>query len=127
MMFVIGIFAAVALVLAATGVYGVIAYFVTQRSHEIGIRMALGAQRSDIASLIGGRVAAITAIGIAAGLAAAVAASSVMTKLLYDIRAVDATTYVVGAFTLVAAALLAAAVPTLRATRVNPANTIRAE
>jgi len=108
-------------------VYGVIAYFVAQRSHEIGIRMALGAQRADIVSLIGGRVAAITAVGIATGLAAAVAASSVMTKLLYEVRAVDTTTYVVGALTLVGAALLAAAVPTLRATRVNPAKAMRTE
>jgi hypothetical protein len=79
-MFVLGIFATVALLLAAVGVYGVIAYFVAQRSHEIGIRMALGAQRTNIVSLVTGRVLVTTGIGVAVGLVAAAAASGLMTK-----------------------------------------------
>jgi putative ABC transport system permease protein len=126
-MFVVGAFALVALLLAAVGVYGVIAYFVAQRSHEIGIRMALGAQRADIVSLIGGRVFKTTALGVGIGLAGAAAASGVMANLLFDIKALDTATYAACAATLVAAALLAAAVPTLRATRVNPAKTIRTD
>lgn len=126
-MFMLGVFAAAALLLAAVGVYGVIAFFVAQRSHEIGIRMALGARRSDIVTLIGVRVFITTAIGIAIGLVGAAAASDMMTKLLFDIKALDTTTYASGAATLVAAACLAAIVPTLRATRVNPARTIRAD
>jgi putative ABC transport system permease protein len=123
----IGVFAIVALLLAAIGVYGVIAYFVAQRTHEFGIRMALGARRADIVSLIGKRVLATTALGVAIGLAGAVAASDLMTKLLFEITALDATTYATGALTLLAAAALAAVVPTLRATKVNPACAMRGE
>jgi ABC-type antimicrobial peptide transport system permease subunit len=126
-MFVLGIFATVALLLAAVGVYGVIAYFVAQRSHEIGIRMALGAQRTNIVSLVTGRVLVTTGIGVAVGLAAATAASGLMTKLLYDLKPTDTATYASGAIALIAVACVAAVVPTLRATRVNPANTMRAD
>jgi putative ABC transport system permease protein len=126
-MFVLGIFAAVALILAAVGVYGVIAYFVAQRSHEIGIRMALGAQRANIVSLVTGRVLVTTGIGVAVGLVAAAATSGLMTKLLYDVEPTDAITYAGGAMALIAVACVAAIVPTLRATRVNPATTMRAD
>jgi putative ABC transport system permease protein len=126
-MFVLGIFAAVALLLAAVGVYGVIAYFVTQRSHEIGIRMALGAQRGNIVSLVTGRVLVTAGIGVVVGLGAAVATSGLMTKLLYDVKPTDLTTYTGGAIALIAVACAAAVVPTLRATRVNPATTMRAD
>ena len=126
-MFVLGIFATVALLLAAVGVYGVIAYFVAQRSHEIGIRMALGAQRTNIVSLVTGRVLVTTGIGVAVGLVAAAAASGLMKKLLYDVKPTDITTYASGAIALIAVACVAAVVPTLRATRVNPANSMRAD
>jgi putative ABC transport system permease protein len=126
-MFVLGIFATVALLLAAVGVYGVIAYFVAQRSHEIGIRMALGAQRTNIVSLVTGRVLVTTGIGVVVGLISAAAASGLMTKLLYDVAPTDTTTYAGGAIALIAVACVAAVVPTLRATRVNPATTMRAD
>jgi putative ABC transport system permease protein len=126
-MFVLGIFATVALLLAAVGVYGVIAYFVAQRSHEIGIRMALGAQRTNIVSLVTGRVLVTTGIGVVVGLVAAAAASGLMTKLLYDVKPTDMTTYAGGAMALLAVACVAAVVPTLRATRVNPATTMRSD
>jgi predicted permease len=127
MMLVLGIFAAVALILAAVGVYGVIAYFVAQRSHEIGIRMALGAERSSIVALISSRVLATTAIGVVVGLVAAAAASGLMTKHLYDVKPTDVTTYAGGAIALLFVAGVAAVIPTLRATRVNPAATMRAD
>lgn len=126
-MFVLGVFAAVALVLAAVGVYGVIAYFVAQRSHEIGIRMALGAQRANIVRLVSGRVLVTTGIGIAIGLGAAGLASGLMTKLLFDVKPSDAATYVGAAIALLVVAALAAVVPTLRATRASPAATMRAD
>jgi putative ABC transport system permease protein len=126
-MFVLGIFAAVALLLAAVGVYSVIAYFVAQRSHEIGIRMALGAQRANIVSLVTGRVLVTTGIGVVVGLVAAAATSGLMTKLLYDVKPIDVTAYASGAIGLIAVACVAAIVPTLRATRVNPATTMRAD
>jgi putative ABC transport system permease protein len=126
-MFMLTIFAGVALVLAAIGVYGVIAYFVAQRTHEIGVRMALGAQRADIVSMIGWRVLGITAVGVGIGLGGAAVGRGLLTKLLFDITALDGPTYVGAALTLVAAAALAALVPTLRATHVSPATTIRAD
>ena len=87
--FVLGAFALVALLLAVIGVYGVIAYLVAQRSHEIGIRMALGAQRADVVRLVGRRVLGATAAGVTIGLVTAAAASHVMTKLLFDVTATD--------------------------------------
>jgi len=126
-MFVLGIFATVALLLAAVGVYGVIAYFVAQRSHEIGIRMALGARRTNIVSLVTGRVLVTTGVGVAVGLVAAAATSGLMTKLLYDVKPTDTTTYAGGAIALLLVACVAAVVPTLRATRVNPATTMRSD
>jgi len=126
-MFVLVVFAVVALVLAAVGVYGVIAYFVAQRSHEIGIRMALGAQRSDIVTLVSSRVLVTTAIGVLVGLAAASAASGLMAKLLFEVRASDIATYATGAVALFVVAGAAAVIPTLRATRVNPASSMRSD
>jgi predicted permease len=126
-MFVLGVFAAVALVLAAVGVYGVIAYFVAQRSHEIGIRMALGARQMDIVALVSRRVLVTTGIGIAAGLLAATAASGLMAKLLFEVTPIDAATYTGGAVALLIVASAAAILPTIRATRVNPATTMRAD
>ena len=126
-MFVLGVFAVVALALAAVGVYGVIAYFVAQRSHEIGIRMALGAKPTDIVALVSRRVLVTTGIGIAVGLSAAMAASGVMAKLLFEVTPMDAATYASGSAALLIVALAAAIVPTVRATRVNPATTMRAD
>jgi len=126
-MLMLGVFAVVALLLAAVGVYGIIAYIVAQRSHEIGIRMALGAQRRDVVTLVGVRVIGITGLGVAIGILGAMAGSGVMKKLVFNITAVDVVTYVACAATLLGAAGLAAFMPTLRATRVDPARTIRAQ
>jgi len=120
-------FAVVALILAAVGVYGVIAYFVAQRAREIGIRMALGAQRSNIVSLVSSRVMVTAGAGVVVGLAGAAAASGLMSTLVYEVAPIDAATYATGALALLAVAALAAVVPTLRATRVNPASAMRAD
>lgn len=125
-MFVLGVFAAVSLILAAVGVYGVISYHVAQRRHEIGIRVTLGAQRADIVSLITGRALLTTGIGVVIGGGAAMALSGLMRSLLFDIAPTDVTTYALGAGVLLVVAGLAALVPTIRATRVNPVETIRA-
>jgi ABC-type antimicrobial peptide transport system permease subunit len=127
MMFMLGVFAGVALLLAAVGVYGIIAYIVEQRKHEIGIRMALGALPRDVVALVGGRVLAITALGITIGVLGSIVGSKAMTKLIFDIAAIDSITYVASALTLILAAGIAAFIPTLRATRVDPVRAIRAQ
>ena len=126
-MFVLGIFAVVALMLAAVGVYGVIGYLVAQRSHEFGIRMALGAQRASIVGLVTRRVLVISGAGVIVGLGTASIASGVMTKLLYDTQPMDVATYAGAALALLLVAMIAALVPTMRATRVSPAATMRSE
>ena len=125
-MFVLGVFAVVSLMLAAVGVYGVISYHVAQRGHEIGIRMALGAQRADIVSLVTGRALITAGAGIVIGAVAAAAVSGLIRSLLFEVAPTDATTYAAGAAALLVTAALAAVVPTIRATRVNPVETIRA-
>jgi len=126
-MYVLVGFAVVALILAAVGVYGVIAYFVAQRAREIGIRMALGARRSDIVSLVSSRVMLTAGVGVAVGLVGAAAASGLMSTLVYEVAPTDGVTYVTGALALLVVAALAAVIPTLRATRVNPASAMRAD
>jgi putative ABC transport system permease protein len=124
-MFVLAIFALVAVALASVGVYGVIAYFVAQRAHEFGIRMALGAQRTDIVGLVTRRVLMTAGAGVIVGLVAAAATSRVMTTLLYEIQPTDVATYTSAALALIIVAVLAALVPTIRATRIDPGVTMR--
>ena len=124
---VLGNFALVALLLAAVGVYGVIAYFVAQRSQEIGIRIALGAQRVDVVRLVTGSVLASAGTGVLLGLAVAAAASRLMSRLLYEVQPTDLVTYASGAFALLLVAVLAALVPAARATRVSPAIAMRTD
>jgi len=117
----LGNFAIVALVLAAVGVYGVISYFVAQRSQEIGIRIALGAQRADVVSLVTRAVLMSAGTGILVGLVVAATVSRVMSQLLYEIKPTDLLTYASAALALLLVAILAAVVPAARATRVSPA------
>jgi putative ABC transport system permease protein len=126
-LFVLGNFALVALVLAAVGVYGVIAYFVAQRSQEIGIRIALGAQRGDVIRLVTRNVFVSAGTGIGVGLVVATAASRLLARLLYEVQPTDLTTYATGALALLAVAALAALIPTARATRVSPATALKPE
>jgi predicted permease len=118
-------FAAVAFVLSVVGLYGVVAYSVGQRTREIGVRMALGARRQAVHRLVLGEAAWLVGAGTVAGLIAAVAAASLMRRLLFDVQPWDAPTMATAAAGLVAAALLASSIPAWRAASVNPVEVLR--
>jgi putative ABC transport system permease protein len=123
----IGIFSAFALTLACLGIYGVIAYLVTQRYKEIGIRMALGATRVNILQLILARTFKLTAAGILAGLVAAFFLSRFLSSILFGITAHDAITFIAVPLCLIVIALLAGYLPARRATHVDPVKSLRYE
>jgi len=116
----LGTFAGIALLLAGVGIYGVISYLVVQRTHEIGVRMALGAQRRDVLRLVVGHALKLVAIGTVIGLVLAVLSTRMLFALLYNVGAFDATTFIFVTITLAAVALLASYIPALRATRADP-------
>jgi predicted permease len=120
-------FGAIALGLAALGIYGVMAFIVTARTQEIGVRVALGAARSDIMTLVLGRSLRFCAIGVGIGIAMALGMSRYIASLLFGITATDLTTYAVVSAILVAAAMLATWLPARRAMRVNPLIALRAD
>ncbi len=126
-MWLMGLFSAIALFLAAIGIYGVLSYYVLQRRQEIGLRMALGAQRANVLQLILGHAAKLIAAGVAIGLVAAFAASRVLTSMLFGVKATDIPTFLAVSLLLAALALLACAVPAFRATRVDPLVVLRNE
>jgi putative ABC transport system permease protein len=123
----IGSFAVLALVLAGVGVYGVMAYVVTQRGHEIGIRMALGANQKNILDMVLRQGLRLATIGIAIGLAGALALTHLISSLLFRVSALDAETFVLGAIALGGIVLLACYLPARRATRVDPLVALRYE
>jgi putative ABC transport system permease protein len=126
-LFLLGSFAAAALLLALIGIYGVTAYSVAQRTHEIGIRIALGAQRREVVGMVLRQGMMMALAGIVAGLAAALALTRLMTSLLYDVEPTDPQTFVVVALALVSTALFACWLPALKAAFVDPIIALRYE
>ena len=123
----LSLFAVLALILAAVGVYGVISYSVNERTHEIGIRMALGAERRDVLKLIVGQGMALTLCGVSGGLITALALTRLMRSLLFDVNATDPQTFITVSALITVAALLACYFPARRATKVDPMAALRRE
>ena len=122
-----GLFASVALILAAAGIYAVVSYYATQRRHEIGIRMALGAEAGDVMKLVIGHGLKLTFIGVALGFAAAFTLTRLMASLLFGVSATDPATFALTPLMLIAIALLACYIPGRRATRLDPMIALRYE
>jgi putative ABC transport system permease protein len=123
----LGIFAGVALLLTAVGLYGVLAYSVTRRTHEIGIRMALGARRSDVLKLIVRNGLGMTLLGMAIGLVGAFAVTRLISTLLFGVTPTDKVTFITVSAILIVVALLACYLPARRATKVDPLVALRYE
>jgi predicted permease len=123
----LGIFALVALLLAAIGIYGVLSYSVAQRTREIGVRMALGAGRGDILRLVMGQAGVFAAVGLVAGLAGAFAGARLMGGLLFETGALDAASLAITVAVLASVALVAVSLPAGRAASVNPTEALRSE
>ena len=126
-MILLGIFSALALALSSVGIYGVISYVVGQRTHEIGIRMALGAQRRDVVRMVLGEGLRVALVGVAVGIVAALGLTHLMTQMIFGVRAVDPLTFAGVAILLTFVALAACYIPARRAMRVDPIVALRYE
>jgi ABC-type antimicrobial peptide transport system permease subunit len=126
-MILLGVFAGLALVLACVGIYGVVSYLVGQRTHEIGVRIALGAQRSDVMRLVLGEGAKMALVGVASGIAAAFGLTRLMANQLFGVTAHDPLTYAAVAVLLMLVALFACYIPARRAVRLDPVAALRCE
>jgi putative ABC transport system permease protein len=127
LLMLLGLFAGLALLLSAAGVYGVMAYGVAQRTREIGIRIALGASAGETAAIVLRDVAAVAALGLLVGIAAAVGASRLITSVLYGVGALDVVTFVSVPMVIGVVAFMAGAIPAWRATRIDPLIAMRSE
>ena len=123
----LGIFAALAVCLAMAGIYGLMAYVVSQRSNEIGLRMALGASSADVLWMVLGQCAVTTGIGLVVGVTGAIAANHVLTSMLFEVTPNDPTVYAGVTALLVVMALGASYLPAWRATKVDPLTALRQE
>jgi putative ABC transport system permease protein len=126
-MMLLTIFGIIAGVLAAVGIYGVMAYAVAQRTREIGIRMALGARPANVLRLVVRQVLPLVAIGVAIGLGGSFALTRVISQELYGVTPTDSTTFTLVSLGLVAVAIIASVIPTRRAVRVDPSIALRYE
>jgi len=121
------LFAGIALLLAAVGIYGLVAYWVAQRTQEIGVRMALGAARTDVIRMVGRQGAVLAGIGIVAGLGGALALTRLLKTLLFEVGATDMLTFAGAPVGMMLVVMLAIIVPALRATRISPVVALRYE
>jgi predicted permease len=125
--FLLGTFAAMALVLAAVGIYGMLAYVVSRRTHEIGIRVAIGADRGDVMRMILAQGLTLTTVGLVAGVGVAMALTRLIASLLYNVTPLDSWTYAAVVLVCLGMSLVASLLPTLRASRVDPLAALRTE
>ena len=126
-MTLLGVFAGLALIMCCVGVYGVISYLAGQRTREIGVRMALGAKRQDVARMMLGEAARVALLGVAVGLVGALAVTRLMAKLIFGISAHDPLTFVAVSILLSLVALAACYIPARRASKVDPMVALRYE
>jgi putative ABC transport system permease protein len=120
-------FAGVAMLLATIGIYGITSYYVTQRTHEIGVRMALGAQIGDVLKLVLRRAMLLAVIGVVLGVGGSIVVTRYLESLLFGVKPIDELTFAAGAAGLVLVALVACLIPARRATKVDPLTALRYE